>query len=650
MGQEDRQVGDLGAAGDRAAEQILKTVTQDLQNLQQGVVNQLAQDVSRLQAEKARLIQEVTRLQAGYQALQARQTEALSQQQIAQQQLWARQMAQVMANYLHKVLEQRLEQLMAQSPSLNGKGEPPALGQSASLGQANQLLNTLDASFTNTFKALQQELNSYQSSLSQQLSRMQTLEQQGEALLAALVNRLREQLPQDLGHSELQVPRNSVDIRPPRWESQPPRSISSPLPEGVVPPPVGNEPTRTPPLPGTPPTGSGVSPRVYQDRPPQATPIPLEFPAAPLPLQPKPKPPVHIQLGFWLVLLSTVALSVHNVVVRMIGNKDFVTKALEPAQLFGFLPWGGFIELNVGNSLLILWLRMIVVLLVMVLASPRLYPPVWRDIKVVLWPVIAWVMQRLGNRTLRPPMGVDRRPLINVIISGLCLFLSQVFIYIAIGQIGPGVAVTILFMYPLVTVPLSWFLFKDKPSPLRWVVMGVIALGVICTSWPTSATRAVSGQGVTWAIASGIAFAFYLIFMQLGFRKLHPVPVSLIQFFTIFFLTSISLMLPVSLGVHVDADKLGGFLVGGIILGGLTLVGYLANNFGVRFMGAARASILASIGPVMTAVLAWLLIQNPIQSIQAVGILLVTGGVTALSFERMRGQATPPPQPAKETS
>ncbi len=129
-------------------------------------------------------------------------------------------------------------------------------------------------------------------------------------------------------------------------------------------------------------------------------------------------------------------------------------------------------------------------------------------------------------------------------------------------------------------------------------------------------------------------------------QKLHPIPVSLIQFFTIFVLTSLILiLLPTEwLGVRVD-DPLG-FVFGGIILGALTLVGYLTNNFGVRFMGAARASIIASSGPVMTAFLAWLLIQSPLQWIQVLGILLVTGGVTALSFERMKGQ----PQPAKPTT
>jgi drug/metabolite transporter (DMT)-like permease len=55
-------------------------------------------------------------------------------------------------------------------------------------------------------------------------------------------------------------------------------------------------------------------------------------------------------------------------------------------------------------------------------------------------------------------------------------------------------------------------------------------------------------------------------------------------------------------------------------------------------MGAALASIVASSGPVVTALLAFVLINNPLLGVQLFGIFLVTLGVGALSFERMKSQ------------
>lgn len=618
MGSTDQQSGQ-GSDHAREIEQVLQTVTQDLENLHKGVIVQLAQEVSRLQMEKNRLTADIEKLHAYHQTLNTRQMELLSRQQLAQQQLWAKQLAQALASHLQALMVKQINQATPShqiSPSpISGLPAP----NSPHTDNAHRLLASLDATFSATFKTLQQELNSYQSTLSQQLGRMQSMEQQGEALLEALVAHLRQQMQTTAQTttqaptmlpiaSEVGIPPVTAPIGPATDDFIPPTHLSASNPTSNFD--YSPPPTQFPP----------------DLRPQNAKPIPLEAPAAPLPVVDKPRREmVNFRLGLIMVLLSTFALSVHNVVVKIVGNGIFnpTTKSfvLQPAKLLGWFDVGGFLQLGLGNSFLLLWLRMLIVLPMMIPVAMFLYPSVWTDVKKLL-------------------LSRDRRSLISIIGSGAFLFLSQSLIYIAIGQIGPGPAVTILFMYPMVTVPLAWYLFRDRPTTLRWVVMGVIFLGVALTA-SAMPTGTVSGAGVLIAIFSGIAFALYLIFMQIGFRKHHPIPVSLVQFATIFVLSSLVLMLPLNLGVNVAEP--GGFLLSGIVLGALTLVGYLTNNFGVRFMGAGRASIIASSGPVVTALLAFLLIQSPLTTPQILGIVLVTFGVGALSFERMKIQPAKKP-------
>ncbi|MBD1837506.1 EamA family transporter [Coleofasciculus sp. FACHB-64] len=585
MGQLDNLPENHNTGNATATEALLRAMTQELENLKQNLIVQLNQDVERLQAEKSRLVDEINHLQAQRQQLPSSQS-SLPQEQIDQdqQQYLVGQLTQAIAEHLQDLLMQRLSQQPGSSYHPLGGTSSANLPPSANdyNDSAYRILSSLDTTLRTTFKTLQQDISSYQSSFSQQLSRMHGLEQQGEAILETLVNRLHEQL----------------------------QAESDALP--LVP------------------SESEVGGQAYSDRkqPPEANAIPFSVPAAPLPPPRQPKPSSQGQLGLLLILISTVALSVHNVVVQIIGRES---------QIFNLFSLGGFIKLGLGNSLLILWFRMMVVLPLMALLAIVLYPNVWRDIKKFL-------------------LDPDRRGLLTVVGSGFFLFLSQVLIYIAIPQIGPGVAVTILFMYPIITVPLAWLFFGDRPTFLRVGVMCTISLGVILAAWPkifpavNSGVASISGVGVGTAAASGIAFAFYLIFMQLGFQKLHPVPVSLVQFTTIFVLASISLMLPLpeNLAVQVIPDKRLGLIIGGVVLGILTLAGYLLNNFGVRFLGAARASIIASSGPVLTAVLAFLIIpsaQNALQPISIFGIVLVTLGVFALSFERLLVQNKA--QPAK---
>lgn len=188
---------ETGVQNARAVESVLQAVTQDLTSLQQGVIGQLSRDVARLQAEKLRLMADIDKLQAYYKTLQSRQLEALSQQQVAQQQLWAKQLAQVLSNHLQALMIQRINQLASThqaAPNTQSNGGESLTTAAGQTEHAHRLLASLDSTFSSTFQALQQDLNSYQSSLSQQLNRMQSLEQQGEAILEALIHRLREQL------------------------------------------------------------------------------------------------------------------------------------------------------------------------------------------------------------------------------------------------------------------------------------------------------------------------------------------------------------------------------------------------------------------------------------------------------------------------
>ncbi|HEY9698339.1 MAG TPA: EamA family transporter [Trichocoleus sp.] len=588
------------SAEPREAEDVLKTVTQDLRSLQQDLVAQMSQDVRRLQAEKSRLLNDIEKLQNQQQMLQSQYEVTLSRHQLAQQQAWAKQLALALANHLHTALSQRLSQMVhTQQPSGVDLPQIPAAG--GELEHTNRLLASLDDTVNRTFTSLRQDLSSYESALSQQLNRMHNLGQQGEAILEVLVGRITKQLQMEAARAKTAPGHESLTDRP----------ITAPLESAT---PIDpNSAARFA-------HSAGIHHSSRTEMPPQegTSLIPTAPAIAPEPAVVPPRSPAqprhlsHFQTGLVMILFSTVALSLHNVVVGIVGN---------PSRLFGSFPIGGYITLNnFGSSLLILWMRMLVVVPLMAWLASTLYKPAWRDIKAF-------------------SQSKDRLLLGSVVGSGFFLFLSQVMIYIAIGQIGPGVAVTILFMYPLVTVPLAWYLFGDQPTRLRLLVMAAILTGVIFTAYPKlTATTGVSWNGVLTAALSGTAFACYLVTMQISFRKLHPVPVSLIQFITIFIFASISLIV---LGVQVAPTDRLGLVVGGLILGGLTLIGYLLNNFGVRFMGAARASIIAASGPALTAFLAFLVTpgsRTALQGIQILGILIVTLGVTGLSFERLLQQ------------
>jgi drug/metabolite transporter (DMT)-like permease len=565
----------------QSAEEVLHSVMQELDALHENVKGQLNQDITRLQTEKNHLIEDIEGLREQYRKLQSQQMEALSGRYIQQQQLWLKQLAQVLAHNLQDLLVQRFNELSANSGhSLSSpipSGEfPIPMPPSNYDERASELLAALDERIDRSFQMLEQDLSSYESELSMRLNNMQTLERQGEELLQNLVNRIREEV-----ESEEEYLENPFDAQDSYLEE----STNS---------------VRAQVLPPTP------APRPRESVP-QPSSVPSTAPA---------KAPSQVQTGLVLALSSAVVLSLFNVCLRIL------IKSRNPRVVFGLFEFPGVVTPGFGNSLLILLMRLIVVMALMPILATFLYPSVWKDIRRLF---------QSGDRALWS----------KVLGSAFFLFLSQVLIYLAIGNIPAGIAITIFFIYPIVTVLGSWILFGSRPSRVGFLAIVGITAGLILAGWPSFAVPAPGGGnvgvGVTAALASGITFAGYVLLTQMAAGKLHPIPFSLVNFAAIFVFSSLSLWVPLSenFAPKIDQNVWPGLIVGGVVLGVLTLFSYLLNNFAIRFAGAALASVIGTLGPALTALFGFIIINEKLQPVAILGMAVVTLSVGAMSVERI---------------
>ncbi|MBD1827455.1 EamA family transporter [Microcoleus vaginatus GB1-A2] len=568
----------------QSAEEVLHSVMQELDALHQNVKGQLNQDITRLQTEKNHLIEDIEGLREQYRKLQSQQMESLSGRYIQQQQLWLKQLAQVLAHNLQDLLVQRFNELSANSGhSLSSpipSGEfPIPMPPSNYDERASELLAALDERIDRSFQMLEQDLSSYESELSVRLNNMQTLERQGEELLQNLVNRIREELEEEEEYLE-----NPFDAQ----DSYPEESTNS----------VNS-------------VRAQVLPPIPAERPRESVPEPSSVPSPATA-----KPASQVQTGLVLALSSAVVLSLFNVCLRIL------IKSKNPRVVFGLFELPGVVTPGFGNSLLILLMRLIVVMALMPILATFLYPSVWKDIRRLF---------QSGDRALWA----------KVLGSAFFLFLSQVLIYLAIGNIPAGIAITIFFIYPIVTVLGSWILFGSRPSRVGFFAILGITAGLILAGWPSFAAQAPGGGnvgvGVTAALASGITFAGYVLLTQMAAGKLHPIPFSLVNFAAIFVFSSLSLWVPLSdnFAPNIDPNVWPGLIVGGVVLGVLTLFSYLLNNFAIRFAGAALASVIGTLGPAMTALLAFIIINEKLQPVAILGMAVVTLSVAAMSVERI---------------
>lgn len=541
---EDSRANNLEAA------EVLRAMTQDIQNLRQNLLAQLSQDIERLQREKTYLRHDIDKLRSQ------------RQQQIFQQQELVQQIAPDLANQLQKIITSKLYQGSRRSRNrrANSKYSVTTNDHNES---ANRVIADLDSTLRTTFKTLQQDVSSYQSALAQQLGEMQSLEEQGEAILEALVSRLRKELETETSKPTQFAPVENL------YEEKEAEQVSS-IPEPV-----------------------------------KAVAEPQTKPAS------KSQKNWKVVSGFLLVLGSSLLLAFQNIVIPILFNKS---------SLFGLYELGGVVAPSLGNSLLILWLRMLVVVPSLAALITVLYPEVWRDTKQFL-------------------QSKDIPLFINVISGGFFLFLSQVLVYLALGTIAPGVAIAIFFVYPILTMILTWLMLGVRPTRFSNLLMFSVLVGFILLTIFEGSIK-LSGVGITAAVGSAIAFALYVLLAQTSGRKVHPMPLIQLNFVLVLVFSSIALVAPLPEAWQPDVipSLYPGLLLGSLILGVTTIISFLCNNIGIKMIDAARASVLGAIVPALTALLALVVIQSTMQAEQIFGMLLVTLGIAALSIDRLRRQ------------
>ncbi|MBD3881900.1 DMT family transporter [Phormidium tenue FACHB-886] len=310
-------------------------------------------------------------------------------------------------------------------------------------------------------------------------------------------------------------------------------------------------------------------------------------------------------LGILTVLLSSFVLTFQNIIVRILFSEQL---------LLGLFLLGGYVEPNLQNSFLLMFMRMLLVVPLMVFLAPKLYPAALKEIKDLFAP--------------------DRRDVLRQAFGcGVLMFAYISLLYIAIGMIPTGIAMTLFFTYPVFTALLSWRFFGDRPTLFRGLVMGIILAGSALTIPQSSA--AYSSQtiaiGSLASVSSGIIYALYTVIAQRCFEKLHPIPFTWISFATTLVLSGVSLLF-----WHLPATQLAWtpLWIGGLFSGLVSFVGHLLHNLGIRMIGATAASMIGSSSPALTALVAWVTIREALNLTQMLGISIVTAGIALMSGEK----------------
>lgn len=234
---------------------------------------------------------------------------------------------------------------------------------------------------------------------------------------------------------------------------------------------------------------------------------------------------------------------------------------------------------------------------------------------------------------------VSKKEMLSLaILGGIGNAVTTLMLFISFSLIDVGIATTIHFIYP-VFVTLGCVLFYKEKLGLQKVIALMIATsGIACFFFGIDTSAGFSGGmflGLVLAVASGMTYAFYIIYMDKSGLKNQPV-------FKITFY--VALMSTIAMGIYGTAN-------GELTLGTLTTRSWVISTafsllctvvalsllqIGIKHVGASTAAILTTFEPITSIICGVVLLGESITMVKVVACALIMIGVVTLSLSKQK--------------
>ncbi len=233
----------------------------------------------------------------------------------------------------------------------------------------------------------------------------------------------------------------------------------------------------------------------------------------------------------------------------------------------------------------------------------------------------------LAIRRERLPRGGT---LIRLIGMGAIGYVGQAFAYLtALKYASPGLVALLLYLYPVFVAVLSTIWLRESLSRLKILALGLALAGLALTVGPEGGRL----MGILLAISAAVIYSIYIL---VGTKVMQQV--SAIQSSTVIFLSAgvASSLLMALNGPHLPARGTAWLIMAGIVLIAtvLPVVTFLA---GLGRIGATNAAMLSTLEPVVTVLLAALLLGEILKPVTLAGgglilaavLLILRGGMSS---------------------
>ena len=244
-------------------------------------------------------------------------------------------------------------------------------------------------------------------------------------------------------------------------------------------------------------------------------------------------------------------------------------------------------------------------------------------------PVFVWVGSRV-NRTAEPLTRRDWAMLIGLGLLGY--YGASILDFIGLQYISAGLERLILFTYPTLTI-LIGVLFMGKHLHRREV--GALALTYLGIGLAFAHDIEVASEirpvliGSAFILGSSLCYAFYQSGAEAMIRRLGSARFTALAMIVSTTATQLHFAIQQPLTALIQPWQI--YAYGAAMALFCTVLPVFMNSAAIRRIGVAKSVLIGTLGPVLTIVFSWWLLDEPLSLAQVSGAALVLAGVMLAS-------------------
>ncbi len=213
---------------------------------------------------------------------------------------------------------------------------------------------------------------------------------------------------------------------------------------------------------------------------------------------------------------------------------------------------------------------------------------------------------------------------------GSILFFSYCY-YQCMRYCSLSVAGVLLYTAPVFVMLFSIPVFRERLTARKLLALCMAVLGCVLVSG--AGGHALPWQGLLYGLGAGLGYALYSVFARLA--SLRGYDSWTITFYT-FLVCGLGCVPLVDVGQIVRALCVGSTLAWVVAMGIVTgLAAYLLYTWGLGKLEPSRASILATVEPVVATLVGFFVFHETLSLTGVLGILLVLGAIAVLSVQKV---------------